>query len=380
MDEKPLIYDFDLSELTQLLTSWGEPKYRAKQIWEGLYQHLWYSPADNNKNPLHNWSNIPKSLQGRLASYFCFNHLSPGSTLKSTDKQTQKTLFFVSEHNAKKETIEVVLMRYEPRQRTMPRYTLCISSQVGCAIGCKFCATGQMGFQSNLTAGEIIEQVIHFSRHLAKNDENLSNIVIMGMGEPFLNYDATLRAIQILNHADGMNIGERRFTISTVGIIPMIERFTMERHQINLAISLHAADDNLRSRLIPINRKYPLSDLLITCRAYTENTGRRITFEWALIKDINDTPEQAHKLVERIKNLLCHVNLIPLNPTSGYSGQGSNQSRAKEFQEILENNGIPCTLRLRRGIEIQAGCGQLVSHINEIQNNFVCVSSNLRVK
>ena len=241
------------------------------------------------------------------------------------------------------------------------RNTLCISSQAGCAMGCVFCATGQMGFKRNLGAGEIVEQVIHLARRLSESGSRVTNIVLMGMGEPFHNYDAALAAIHRLNDANGLNLGQRRFTISTVGIIPGIKRFTAEKSQVNLAISLHAANDRLRSSLLPVNRKYPLAELMAACREYVSVTNRRLTFEWALIKDTNDSPAHASELGALVKGLLCHVNLIPLNPTADYVGQASSVERAKEFKQVLDQIGIPCTIRLRRGIDIQAGCGQLAA-------------------
>jgi 23S rRNA (adenine2503-C2)-methyltransferase len=183
----------------------------------------------------------------------------------------------------------------------------------------------------------------------------------MGMGEPFHNYENTMAAVKRLNHPDGLNMGARRFTVSTVGLVPQILRFAQEQKQVNLAVSLHAADDELRRSILPINSRYPLEELLDACRQYVDLTHRRITFEWALINDVNDSVEQAMKLTGLLKGLLCHVNIIPLNPTQGYSGTGTTRERAHNFQSVLEAKGIPCTIRVRRGIEIQAGCGQLVT-------------------
>jgi 23S rRNA (adenine2503-C2)-methyltransferase len=234
-------------------------------------------------------------------------------------------------------------------------------------MGCVFCATGQMGYKRNLSSGEIIEQVLFYARQLAEIGEQVTNIVVMGMGEPFHNYDATLSAIRRLNDGNGFNLGSRKFTISTVGLIPGIRRFTEEHTQINLAISLHAADDDLRTQLLPMNKKYPLDDLFEVCLEYVQKTHRRLSFEWALINGINDTPEQANLLSRRLKafriggSILCHVNVIPLNPTRKYTGKASTHQNALTFQETLEKAGIPCTIRLRRGIDIQAGCGQLAS-------------------
>ena len=338
---KTLIYDLDLPELSITLQDWGEPKFRAKQIWQGLYQSLWSSPDE--------FSNLPKSLRQKLGDEFAFSHLKPVTSLNSTDGETTKTLFHLPDGRP----IETVRMLYNRRR------TLCISTQSGCAMGCVFCATGQMGYLRHLSSGEIIEQVLYFARNLALQGDKVSNVVIMGMGEPFHNYEATLAAIDQLNHPEGMNLGARRFTISTVGLIPAIDRFANEKRQTNLAISLHAADDELRSSMLPINKRYPIADLMASVRNYTELTHRRVTFEWALIREVNDTPEQAHKLAALIKGMLAHVNVIPLNPTDGFKGQATTPERAKIFQSILENAGIPCSIRIRRGIDIQAGCGQL---------------------
>lgn len=325
------------------MDSWEEPRYRAEQIWRGMYQGLYTQPELI--------TNIPKDLRDKLTNFFHFSYLSPKKTVHSCDGQTQKTSFRLPDGLE----IEAVMMQYETRR------TLCISTQSGCAMGCVFCATGQMGFKRNLSSGEIVEQVIFFARHLREKSAQLTNIVVMGMGEPFHNYAETLSAIDRLNHPLGMNLGARRFTVSTVGLVPEILRFTREHRQINLAISLHAADDELRNSIIPINKKYPLAELMDACRKYIDMTHRRITFEWALIYDKNDTIEQARLLAELLKYILCHVNIIPLNPTYRYSGKASTMERAKRFQEELVNRGISCTIRVRRGIDIHAGCGQLVA-------------------
>jgi 23S rRNA (adenine2503-C2)-methyltransferase len=218
-----------------------------------------------------------------------------------------------------------------------------------------------MGFQKNLTSGEIVEQVLFYARQLTARKKRVTGVVVMGMGEPFHNYEETLKAIERLNHSQGFNLGARRFTISTVGLVPFIRRFADEQLQVNLAISLHAADNSLRSSMLPINDKYPLEQLIPACHDYVRKTHRRITFEWALIKDVNDSLEDAQKLSVLLDGLLCHVNIIPLNPTSGYTGAPTSNARARSFQSELQRNNIPCTIRLRRGIEIQAGCGQLAT-------------------
>ena len=280
---------------------------------------------------------------------FDFIGLRPQTRLASKDHQTVKTLFRLWDDRP----IEAVLMLYDRRR------TLCISTQSGCAMGCVFCATGQMGFKRHLSSGEIVAQVLHYARQLKAQGERVTNVVVMGMGEPFHNYTNTLAAIDRLNDADGFNLGARHFTISTVGLVPMILKFAEEKRQINLAVSLHAPDDERRGAMMPVNKKYPVDVLLDACRKYVDLTGRRITFEWALIRDVNDSPEVAHQLAKKLKGLLCHVNVIPLNPTQRYHGQATTRERAVAFQAALQAEGIPCTIRIRRGIDIQAGCGQL---------------------
>jgi 23S rRNA (adenine2503-C2)-methyltransferase len=340
------IFDLSQLDLNAILSDWGVPSYRTHQIWEGLYQHLWRSTAE--------FTPLPAGLRTRLSTAFSFTPLTPIKTLQSKDGETVKTLFRLADGKA----IEAVLMRYSSRN------TLCISSQAGCAMGCVFCATGQMGFQRHLTSGEIVSQVIYYARQLQEKGEKVTNVVVMGMGEPFHNYDATLQAIDRLNDPLGFGLGARRFTISTSGLVPMIDRFANEKRQVNLAISLHAVDDAERSAMMPVNRKYPIKVLLDACRRYVDLTGRRITFEWALIRDVNDSPETARRLAALLKGMLCHVNVIPLNPTSKYPGQPTPRARAVAFKDELEKYGIPCTIRIRRGIDIQAGCGQLASEVD----------------
>ncbi|HLD94149.1 MAG TPA: 23S rRNA (adenine(2503)-C(2))-methyltransferase RlmN [Anaerolineales bacterium] len=341
---KQLIYDLDIERLTALFKVWGQPSYRARQLWDGLYQQFWSRPED--------FSTFPRELRQQLAAESSFSNLHEAERLHSKDGQTTKVLFMLPDG----QPIETVLMRYEERN------TLCISTQAGCAMGCVFCATGQMGFRRNLSSGEIVEQVLYFARQLKDEGERVTNVVLMGMGEPFHNYEATLAAIDRLGDAGGFNMGARRFTISTVGLIPAIKRFTAEKRQIGLAISLHATQDELRSSMLPVNQRYPVKDLIQVCREYVEVTSRRITFEWALIQNVNDSPEEAGRLAELLHGLNCHVNVIPLNPTRGYDGLRSTRERVAAFREILQSRGISCTVRVRRGIDIQAGCGQLAEH------------------
>jgi len=364
-----LIYDLDFPSLTNLLQEWNEPIYRAKQIWQGLYRHLYNSPGQ--------FTNLPKPLREKLAEHVTFSPFNVKIYQDSSDGFTRKTLFELPDRNL----IEAVLMRYgdpaDNPQITAARFasadapfsanlrgaknrrTLCISTQAGCAMGCVFCATGQMGFKRHLSSSEIVGQVLYYARMLKEENQSVTNVVLMGMGEPFHNYDNTMAAIDRLNDPNGFNFGARRFTISTVGLVPQIRRFADEKRQVNLAISLHAADDISRVKMLPVNKRYNLNEVIEACKYYVAQTGRRLTFEWALINGVNDSPEVAKKLASRLKGLLCHVNAIPLNPTVGYAGKATDHQRAIKFKESLEQAGIPCTIRMRRGIDIQAGCGQL---------------------
>jgi 23S rRNA (adenine2503-C2)-methyltransferase len=362
------LYDLKLDEIQALLTEWGEPDFRAKQLWEWLYVQLAAS--------YDALTNVPKSLRERLRAAHPLGRLTSRVDLLSSDGWTRKLLFTLPDGAQ----IETVLMEYDTR------HTVCVSTQAGCAMGCTFCATGQGGFQRNLSSGEIVEQVLFFDRELrnglmqeagsktplgsvarsAKTNQKsevknhqLTNVVLMGMGEPFANYTALLDALDRLSDPIGYNFGARRITISTVGLAPLIERFTQERLQVNLAVSLHAATNDLRSSMLPINKRYPLEVLIPACRAYTTVTHRRITFEWAMIAGVNDTPAQARALAQLIKGMLCHVNLIPLNPTHGYDGAASPRERIATFRAILDEAHIAHSLRVRRGIDIHAGCGQL---------------------
>ncbi len=335
------LYGYDLPALQSLLEAWGQPAYRARQVWEWLYLHL----ADD----FDQMTSLPKSLRERLAAGTIIGVPQVIDTACSDDGETRKDLLRLADDEA----VEAVLMRYERR------HTACISTQVGCAVGCAFCATGQMGFRRNLTSGEIVAQALHFARILRAGGERLTNVVLMGMGEPLLNYDASLAAIRRLIDPQGFKLGQRHITLSTVGIVPGIRRLTDEGLQITLAVSLHAATDDLRDQLVPINRSYTLDELFEACYHYAQRTGRRISFEWALIENVNDTPQQAQALAARLKGIPSHVNLIPLNPTANYEGLPSSQERLAAFTTALERYHIPHTVRLRRGIDIQAGCGQL---------------------
>ena len=335
------LYDLSLQELQSLVKEMGQPEYRALQLWQWLYQHL---TVDTDK-----MTNLPLTMRGQLVKSAPLIIREPVEIQYSRDNQTTKVLFQLEEGNY----IETVLMMYEKRR------TLCISTQAGCAMGCVFCATGQMGFFRNLTAGEIVSQVMHFARKLAISGQKITNIVFMGMGEPLHNYKNTLKALDILTHADGFNLGARKLTISTVGLVPAIRRYADEKRQTPLAVSLHAATDSERNKLIPVARRWPIAELMDACHYYTGQTGRRLTFEWALINGVNDTLKQARLLGLLVENLLCHVNLIPLNPTKEYGGRPPSPERVAAFQQELGKFGVGSTIRVRRGIDIQAGCGQL---------------------
>jgi 23S rRNA (adenine2503-C2)-methyltransferase len=335
------IYDLSLEELRLLLEEMGEPPFRAQQIWRWLYRSF--------ASSFEVMTNLPVPLRHKMDAIADFNILKPASKVQSADKRTTKILFQLEDGNY----LETVLMRYKRRR------TLCISSQVGCAMGCVFCATGQMGYFRNLSPGEILAQVLYFARLLSETGERVTNIVVMGMGEPLHNYSNTIAALDKLTDHDGFDLGARKITISTVGLVPAMRRYADEQRQTPLAVSLHAATDEERNQLIPINRRWPLAELMEACRYYIARTGRRLTFEWALINGENDSPEQAARLGGLIKGMLCQVNLIPLNPTEGYLGQPSSSARVAAFQEELLRYGVRSTVRVRRGIDIQAGCGQL---------------------
>jgi 23S rRNA (adenine2503-C2)-methyltransferase len=341
------LYDLDFASIKSLLQGLGEPAYRAPQIREWLYVHL--------VDDFDQMTNLPQSLRRALAAQTIIGVPKVVESITSQNGETRKDLIQFTDG----ETVEAVLMQYERRR------TACISTQVGCAVGCAFCATGQMGFRRNLTSGEIVAQALHFARILRAEDDRLTNVVLMGMGEPLLNYDACLSAVRQLTDPDGFRLGQRHITLSTVGIVPSIRRLAKEtrRHggplQITLAVSLHAATDKLRDEIVPINQRYNLDSLFEACFDYTQQTKRRVSFEWALIQDVNDSPEQAEALVTRLQGLSAHVNLIPLNPTLAYAGRPTSPDALSEFTSVLERHRIPHTVRLRRGIDIQAGCGQL---------------------
>lgn len=345
------LLDFSVDELRELMTELGESAFRANQIWEWMYRRY----VDN----FEAMSNLPKALRQRLAQMATPAPLTPIAEVVSQGRDTQKILFRL--HDG--QTIETVLMLYDERR------TLCISSQAGCAMGCTFCATAQGGLARNLTAGEIIAQVLYFARYLAtpsaapsmavERPTRVTNIVLMGMGEPLHNYKNVWTALRRLTDPGAFGLGARHITLSTVGLAPMIDRMADEELQIGLAVSLHAPNDELRRQLVPVARAYPITELLAAVERYIAKTGRRVTFEYALMAGVNDSPDLARELASKLTGLLCHVNLIPLNPIPDSKYQPTSDADAERFAQILRAGGISTTIRLRRGIEINAGCGQL---------------------
>ena len=329
----------------------GTPAYRIRQIEEWIYKKYARS--------FDEMTNLPQAVREGLAATTTIMPLKPVTQRVSKAGDTQKVLFQMPGG----ETVEAVLMLYNRRR------TLCISSQAGCAMGCTFCATARGGLRRNLTAGEIVAQVLFFARYLLDADERpkmrvkrpttVTNIVFMGMGEPMHNYKNVWTAIRRLTAADGFALGARHITLSTVGLIPMIDRMADEGLQVNLAVSLHAPNNALRSKLVPPSRRYPVDDLLASVRRYIAKTNRRVTFEYALMRGTNDSPALAEDLADKLQGILCHVNLIPLNPIPDSPFQPTSDKDTQKFANILQARGISTTVRIRRGIEIDAGCGQL---------------------
>lgn len=270
--------------------------------------------------------------------------------IPSADGLTHKFLLRLADG----QTVETVLMAYPGR------YTACLSTQAGCAMGCVFCATGQMGFVRHLRPGEIVAQVLHAQRALrAAGRPGLRNLVLMGMGEPLHNYENLMTALEIITDTRGLNIGPGRISVSTVGVVPGILRLAEEQRPYNLAVSLHGASEAERAALVPASRRWPLAQLMEACRVYGEKTGRRIFFEWTLVAGVNDSTETARRLAALLAGMDAHVNLIPLNPTMGFAGKEAGMAAVEEFQRVLLDAGLPCTVRQRRGIDVAAGCGQL---------------------
>jgi 23S rRNA (adenine2503-C2)-methyltransferase len=348
--------------------AWGFAEVHASTLWYQLYQAGLREFQTSDRLP-------PRFVERVLRDHRL--HFPPViRETRSSDGFTRKYLLGLPDG----EVIETVLMRYSGRT------TACVSSQVGCAMGCVFCATGQRGYTRHLTAGEIVGQVLHVDgvlretaprldqlestvpalanpRHASvfHRHERLRNVVFMGMGEPLHNYDAVMQAITILRDSAGLSLGADKITVSTVGVVPGIRRLTAERPPVRLAVSLHGATPAERAALIPVARKWPLDELIDACREHTTTLGCRIFFEWTLIEGRNDGPDHAHALGRLLQNIPSQVNLIPLNPTEGYAGQPTGGAAAREFQDILLTYGLPSTVRQRRGIDIAAGCGQLAA-------------------
>ena len=329
----PTRYDADRNAVAALLD--GEPGYRVEQVWDGLYRRG-LEPAD--------LSNVPKALRARLDERLP-TALAEVARVVADDGDTTKFLWEL-DGGAR---VETVLMHYDDRT------TVCVSTQAGCAMACGFCATGQAGFERHLRTGEIVEQVVRARRDAG--GRRVSNVVFMGMGEPLANYESTWEAVHRLH--DDLGIGARHLTLSTVGLVPGIRRLASADLPVNLAVSLHAADDELRDELVPINRRYPLHALEEACADYVRATHRRLSFEWAMISGVNDRFVDAERLAGLARRLRAHVNLIPLNATPGYAVRGSSRNRVHAFAEDLRDRGVNVTIRDTRGSDIDAACGQL---------------------
>lgn len=335
-----------LAELQDLLVADGLSAHHTRALWGAVQRKAFTDLAEVDfLPPLRKWVDANVGHGKR----FFIDLLEQSEEIHSSDGLTRKYLLRLTDG----QVIETVLMEYEGR------FTACLSSQAGCAMGCVFCATGQMGFVRHLTSGEIVAQVQHVRRVLAAShpDRRLRNIVLMGMGEPLHNYDSVMRAMDVVSHPGGASVGANHIAISTVGYVPHILRMAEEGSPYRLAVSLHGSTEEERSSLVPMSKKWNLETLIATCRTYARTTGRKIFFEWTLIAGKNDSPETAGRLAALLEGIDSHVNLIPLNPTHGYDG--SSSSGGEDFQKVLREAGIPCTFRQRRGIDVAAGCGML---------------------
>ncbi|CAM4285003.1 23S rRNA (adenine2503-C2)-methyltransferase [Paenibacillus endophyticus] len=337
---KPCIYDYTLEQLQQWMKDNGEPAFRGGQLFDWLYVKRVKSFED--------MSNLSKTLRDKLEESFQFVTLSEITKFESKDG-TVKFLFGLHDAHA----IETVIMRHNYGN------SICVTTQVGCRIGCTFCASTLGGLKRNLTAGEIVAQVVTAQQMLDATGERVSSIVIMGSGEPFENYDATMTFLRIMIHEKGLNIGQRHITVSTSGIVPSMYKFAEENTQINLALSIHAPNDALRSKLMPVNRRFPFEDVMAACHNYIAKTGRRITFEYALIGGVNDRAEHAQELADVLQGMLCHVNLIPVNHVPERNYVRTPREDIFEFQRVLERNKVSVTIRREQGHDIAAACGQL---------------------
>lgn len=334
------IYDYDLKDLEQYLIDNNLKPFRAKQIFKWLYE--------KRINSFDLMSDISKDLQTKLNNDFYIQTLIIKAHQISKDG-TQKFLFELPDGCL----VESVLMVFDYG------FSACVSSQVGCNMGCKFCASGLLKKQRDLTAGEIVGQALMIQRELDKQEGRLGNIVVMGTGEPFDNYDNVMKAMSIINSPYGLEIGSRHISISTCGVVPGILRFANENVQYNLAISLHASNNELRSRLMPINNAYPLEVLFDALKKYSGLNNRRLTFEYLLLKGINDKKENAEEIKELLKGLNAYINLIPYNSVKENEFETSSEENALRFYDLLKKNGVAVTLRQKKGDDIDAACGQL---------------------
>ena len=326
-----------------LLSSFDLRKFRLEQIYRAATKEL---VAD-----LDAVTTLPKELRVKLGEQgFAFDSVTPTVVQRSNDRQTTKGLFRLADGSE----VEAVLMEHHG-----DRSTVCISSQAGCAYACAFCATGQGGFTRDLEPTEIFDQARYFARELARRDKKITNIVFMGMGEPFANYDAVMDAVRLLNDPQGFGLGHRHITISTVGLVPQIDKFASEGIQVNLAISLHAPNDELRGSIMPVNRRYPIAELMAACERYIEATHRKIFFEYVMLDGQNDTDVCALELAKLMRGPLYHVNLIPYNSTPERARVGSSDAKVRAFQKKLEEHGAVATVRVPMGRDIAAACGQL---------------------
>ncbi|HET7338680.1 MAG TPA: 23S rRNA (adenine(2503)-C(2))-methyltransferase RlmN [Candidatus Dormibacteraeota bacterium] len=334
------ILSLSATELEQWLAEQGAPAYRRQQIWSWLARGV---------NGFDDMRDLPKSLRVALGGNFAITSLRAIAVSQADHGLTTKTLYELEGGHS----VEAVVMRYSDRT------TLCISSQAGCPIGCPFCATGKFPFGRNLKAHEIVEQAIDAQRLLSGESRRLSHVVFMGMGEPMANYRAVVESVRRLADPDLLGISPRRIVVSTSGLIPRIEQFAAEKIPVTLAISLHAARDELRDVLVPINRKYPVRDLVAAAQAYAEKTGRRVSYEWVMLAGVNDTARDAHELGALLRGKLAHVNLIPFNPVDDTPYQAPDRAAIRAFREMVEAEGLNVTVRDTRGREADAACGQL---------------------
>lgn len=347
---KQSFYNLDLIQLENYLSKLELKPFVAKQLFNWVYK--------KHVTDFKLMSNIGKAAQEKLSNHFTFDHLEIIKTLTDENKETIKFLFKLKDNNF----IETVIMKFDYG------YSVCVSTQVGCNMGCKFCASGTHKKIRNLDASEIVLQFIEANSWLEKNAKaHLSNIVVMGIGEPLDNFDNVVTALKITTSQHGLEVGSRHITISTCGLCNKIIPFAKELPQINIAISLHASNDKTRDKLMPINKAYPLATLINTCKQYLEVSNRRLTFEYILLDGINDSDENALELVKLLKGLLCYVNLIPYNET--YLSNFKRSKRVKQFFNILNRNKLQATIRLERGVKIAAACGQLRIQHNDKEKN-----------